>query len=157
MTKPPVVYILASKLNGTLYVGVTSDLINRIWEYQNDTVEGFTSRYQVYKLVWYELHESMESAISREKQLKNWKRQWKLELIEAKNPERLDLCCGNADAGTAVEASGRKPHRLGQELILQLPHAVIYTGCLHQVVMPAAFHDSSAIHNQYLIYLFQVQ
>ena len=91
MDKQPSVYMLASKRNGTLYIGVTSDLIKRIWEHKNDMVDGFTYRYHVHRLVWYELHENMESAIIREKQLKNWKRKWKLELIESNNPEWLDL------------------------------------------------------------------
>ena len=91
MNKQPAVYILASKRNGTLYVGVTSDLAKRIWEHKNNMVEGFTKRYMVKQLVWYELHESMESAIMREKRIKNWKRAWKLELIESKNPDWLDL------------------------------------------------------------------
>jgi len=91
MNKQPAVYILASKRNGTLYVGVTSDLIKRIWEHKNNMVDGFTKRYGLHNLVWYELHENMESAIKREKQLKEWKRQWKLELIEGGNPSWLDL------------------------------------------------------------------
>jgi putative endonuclease len=91
VSKQPAVYILASKRNGTLYVGVTSDLVKRVWEHKNSTVEGFTRRYRVNQLVWYELHENMESAIIREKRLKNWKRDWKLELIESKNPDWLDL------------------------------------------------------------------
>ena len=91
MNKQPAVYILASKRNGTLYIGVTSDLIKRIWEYKNDLVKGFTKHYNVHRLVWYELHESLESAITREKRLKNWKRKWKLELIESKNPKWEDL------------------------------------------------------------------
>jgi len=91
VNKQPAVYILASKRNGTLYVGVTSDLVKRIWEHKNNMVEGFTKRYMVKQLVWYELHESMESAIMREKRIKNWKRAWKLELIESKNPDWLDL------------------------------------------------------------------
>ena len=91
MNKQPAVYILASKRNGTLYVGVTSDLVKRIWEHKNNMVEGFTKRYMVKQLVWYELHESMESAIMREKRIKDWKRSWKLELIESKNPDWLDL------------------------------------------------------------------
>jgi putative endonuclease len=74
----PCVYILTSQRNGTLYIGVTSDLIKRVWEHQSDVVEGFTKQYQVHTLVWYEVHESMESAIIREKQLKEWKRQWKV-------------------------------------------------------------------------------
>ena len=91
MNKQPAVYILASKRNGTLYVGVTSDLVKRIWEHRNDLVEGFTKRYSVYQLVWYELHESMNSAIQREKRLKGWKRKWKVQLIESKNPNWEDL------------------------------------------------------------------
>ena len=83
--------MLASKRNGTLYIGVTSDLVKRIWEHRNDMVDGFTNRYHVHRLVWYEQHESMESAITREKRLKNWKRKWKLELIESSNPEWRDL------------------------------------------------------------------
>ena len=91
MNKQPAVYILASKRNGTLYIGVTSDLVKRIWEHKNNMVEGFTKRYNVHRLVWYELHDSMESAITREKRLKNWKRKWKLELIESSNPKWQDF------------------------------------------------------------------
>ena len=91
MYKQPAVYILASKRNGTLYIGVTSNLVKRIWEHKNDMVEGFTKRYNVHQLVWYELHDSMESAITREKRLKSWKRKWKLELIEGSNPKWIDL------------------------------------------------------------------
>ncbi len=91
MNKQPAVYVLASKRNGTLYVGVTSDLIKRVWEHKNNVVKGFTERYSVHQLVWYELHETMESAIWKEKMLKNWKRVWKLELIEKRNPNWQDL------------------------------------------------------------------
>jgi putative endonuclease len=91
LDKQPAVYILASKRNGTLYVGVTSDLVKRVWEHKNNMMEGFTKQYNVHELVWYELHESMESAIMREKRLKDWKRAWKLELIESKNSDWLDL------------------------------------------------------------------
>jgi putative endonuclease len=91
MNKQPAVYILASKRNGTLYVGVTSDLVKRIWEHKNNVVEGFSKRYNVHRLVWYEIHENMESAINREKQMKEWKRKWKLELIEESNPDWQDL------------------------------------------------------------------
>jgi putative endonuclease len=89
--RQPAVYILASKRNGTLYIGVTSDLVKRIWEHKTDIVEGFTKRYGVHRLVWYELHDSMEAAIEREKRLKDWKRIWKLELIESNNPDWQDL------------------------------------------------------------------
>jgi len=91
VNKQPAVYILASKRNGTLYIGVTSDLVKRIWEHRNDMVEGFNKRYNVHRLVWYELYENMESAIEREKRLKEWERKWKLELVESTNPNWLDL------------------------------------------------------------------
>ena len=91
MNKQPVVYILASKRNGTLYIGVTSELVKRIWEHKNNMVAGFTKRYSVHQLAWYELHESMESAILREKRLKGWKRSWKLNLIESTNKDWQDL------------------------------------------------------------------
>ena len=91
MFKQPCVYMLASDKNGTLYVGVTSNLIKCVWEHKNDLAHGFTKRYRVHDLVWYELHDSMESAISREKAIKEWKRQWKLDLIEHGNPEWKDL------------------------------------------------------------------
>ncbi len=91
MDRDPVVYILANKRNGTLYVGVTSNLVKRVWEHKNNVVAGFTKRYGLHLLVWYEMHENMESAVKREKTLKGWKRIWKLELIEAGNPEWKDL------------------------------------------------------------------
>jgi len=85
------VYILASKRNGTLYIGVTSNLIKRIYEYKNNFIEGFTKKYNIHNLVYYEMTEDVTSAIEREKQLKKWKRNWKIELIEKKNPEWKDL------------------------------------------------------------------
>ena len=85
--KLPCVYPMASKRNGTLYVGVTSDLIQRVWQHKNDVVEGFTRRYRVHTLVWYEACGTMESAIAREKAIKEWKRAWKVRLIEEKNPK----------------------------------------------------------------------
>ena len=91
MDRQPAVYILANKRNGTLYVGVTSDLIKRIWQHRNNVVQGFTKRYDVHQLVYYELHDTMESAITKEKTLKNWKRAWKLQLIESNNPNWRDL------------------------------------------------------------------
>ncbi len=91
MNKEPCVYLLVSRRNGTFYVGVTSDLIKRVWEHKNGLVEGFTKRYNVHQIVWYETHPNMESAIVREKAIKEWKRQWKLELIESMNPEWRDL------------------------------------------------------------------
>ena len=91
MSKHPCVYILATHRNGTLYVGVTSNLAKRIWEHKNDIVAGFTKKYGVHTLVWFEPHETMESAITREKRIKEWKRAWKLELIEHVNPDWQDL------------------------------------------------------------------
>jgi putative endonuclease len=91
MEKEPAVYILASKRNGTLYTGVTSDLIQRIWQHKNDVVESFSKRYGVHTLVYYELYEDMFTAITREKQLKGWKRAWKIELIEKYNKNWRDL------------------------------------------------------------------
>jgi putative endonuclease len=89
--KRPCVYILASKRNGTLYVGVTSNIVRRVWEHRSEAVSGFTRQYKVYVLVFAEFHETMESAILREKQIKRWKRGWKLELIERDNPQWHDL------------------------------------------------------------------
>jgi len=89
--KNPCVYLMASRRNGTLYVGVTSDLAKRVWQHKADMVDGFTKRYGVHTLVWYEAHDSMESAIRREKPIKEWKRKWKLELVEKDNPEWKDL------------------------------------------------------------------
>ena len=91
MPKQPAVYILASKRNGTLYVGVTSDVQKRAWTHKHDLVEGFTKTYSVHLLVYYELHDDMVSAITREKQIKKWNRAWKLELIEEQNPDWKDL------------------------------------------------------------------
>ena len=85
------VYILASRRNGTLYVGVTSDPVKRIWEHKNDVVDGFAKKYEIHLLVYYELTPDVNSAIKREKQLKKWRRQWKLELIEKMNPDWDDL------------------------------------------------------------------
>ena len=85
------VYILASKRNGTIYIGVTGDLIKRVWEHKNDLADGFTKKYQVHMLVYFEQTESVESAIIREKQLKKWNRKWKLALIEKENPDWIDL------------------------------------------------------------------
>ena len=91
MSKQPAVYIMASKRNGTLYIGVTSDLIKRAWEHKNGITGGFTKKYNVHTLVYYELFEDMRSAILREKQMKKWRRAWKIELIEKSNPAWRDL------------------------------------------------------------------
>jgi putative endonuclease len=89
--KQPCVYILASEWRGTLYVGVTSDLIGRVHQHKADAAPGFTKKYAVHDLVWFEQHESMESAILREKAIKEWKRDWKVRLIETDNPKWVDL------------------------------------------------------------------
>ena len=89
--KQPCVYILASGRNGTLYIGVTSDLAKRIWQHRNKIFDGFTQKNHVQKLVYLEMHEDMETAILREKRLKRWRREWKMDLIEKDNPQWIDL------------------------------------------------------------------
>ena len=91
LSKQPTVYIMASKKNGTLYLGVTSDLAKRAWQHKNDLLEGFTKKYKVHMLVYYELHDTMEQAIHREKCIKRWKRAWKVRLIEEQNPQWSEL------------------------------------------------------------------
>jgi putative endonuclease len=87
----PAVYLLASKPYGTLYLGVTSNLVGRTWQHKNDQVPSFTKKYGVHRLVWYEMHESMIEAINREKQIKKWNRDWKVNLVQSKNPDWRDL------------------------------------------------------------------
>ena len=82
---------MANKRNGTLYTGVTGNLIKRVWEHKNNLVEGFTKRYSVHQLVYFEQHEDMVSAITREKQIKKWNRAWKIRIIEKQNPKWKDL------------------------------------------------------------------
>ena len=89
--KQPCVYILASGPNGTIYTGVTSNLVQRIWQHKDDLVDGFTRQHRIHHLVWYETHPSMESAITREHRLKKWKRSWKIRLIQQTNPSWRDL------------------------------------------------------------------
>jgi putative endonuclease len=84
--KQPCVYIVASDRNGTLYIGVTSDLVKRIYQHKTEAVTGFTKTHRIHRLVWFEQHDAMDSAIVREKAIKEWKRRWKLELIEKSNP-----------------------------------------------------------------------
>jgi putative endonuclease len=91
MNKQFYVYIMASKPNGTLYTGMSSNLVQRIWQHKNNMVEGFTDKYNVKHLVYYEVHDSAESAITREKQIKKWRRKWKLRLIEKQNSHWEDL------------------------------------------------------------------
>jgi putative endonuclease len=89
--KRPCVYILASQRNETLYVGVTSDLARRVYEHKEEAIEGFTKDYGVHELVFYEFHETMNDALTSEKRIKKWRRQWKLDLIEQSNPQWRDL------------------------------------------------------------------
>ena len=89
--KQPFVYILASRRNGTLYIGVTSNLAQRVWLHKSGMSDGFTKKYGAHTLVWHEAHATMKSAIAREKALKKWKRAWKLELINKANPTWRDL------------------------------------------------------------------
>ncbi|CAG9163902.1 GIY-YIG nuclease family protein [Cupriavidus pinatubonensis] len=91
MRKTFYVYLPASARNGTLYLGVTSDLVRRVWEHKNEFVKGFSQKYGVHQLVWFETHESAEAAITREKQIKKWNRSWKINLIEGMNPYWNDL------------------------------------------------------------------
>lgn len=91
MQRQPCVYILASRKNGTLYTGVTSNLPKCVWEHKQGVVEGCTKKYHVHRLVWYEVHETMEAAITREKQIKEWQRAWKIRRIERANPAWRDL------------------------------------------------------------------
>ena len=91
MSKLPFVYIMASKPGGVLYVGVTSNLPQRVWQHKNNMVEGFTQKYAVHDLVYFEEHSSMDAAITREKQIKHWKRAWKIKLIRGDNPKWEDL------------------------------------------------------------------
>jgi putative endonuclease len=110
--KRPCVYILASRRNGTLYVGVTSNLAGRIWQHQHDLVAGFTQSHGVHTLVWFEQHTSMATAIVREKSIKHWRRQWKLQLIESVNPTWRDLYPDILDsAGDAAVITGSPPAR----------------------------------------------
>ncbi len=92
--RQPCVYLLGSQPNGTIYIGVTSDLIGRLWQHRSGIVAGFTSRYKIHPLVRYELFGDMEGAILREKQLKRWHRQWKINLIESENRDWHDLAVG---------------------------------------------------------------
>ena len=89
--RTPCVYLLASSFHGTLYTGVTSDLPGRIWQHRKEITKGFTARYGVKRLVWFEVHEMMDSAIRREKSIKRWRREWKVQLVEAENPKWRDL------------------------------------------------------------------
>ncbi|MFC5570479.1 GIY-YIG nuclease family protein [Lysobacter yangpyeongensis] len=111
MEKFPHVYILASGRNGTLYVGVTSDLVSRTWQHREHVVTGFTQRYGATRLVWFEEHPTMESAIQREKRIKKWNRDWKLRLIDMVNPSWRDLWPDIAGIAPKANVHGFPPSR----------------------------------------------
>jgi putative endonuclease len=94
MEREPCVYILASPPRGTIYIGVTSQIMQRVWQHRESVFKGFTSKYKVFRLVRYEIFSTMSDAIAREKQLKRWHRQWKINLIESDNPHWIDLALG---------------------------------------------------------------
>ena len=94
MQKKPAVYIITNKNDGVLYIGVTSDLAIRVYQHRHAEADGFSKRYNVHKLVYYELHDSMDAAITREKQIKKWNRDWKIRLIQSFNPDWHDLYPG---------------------------------------------------------------
>ena len=94
MERDPCVYILASRRHGTLYTGVTSSLFQRLWQHRNRITKGFVGRYAAWRLVWFEMHGDMDNAIAREKRIKSWKRDWKVQLIEGENPEWRDRAIG---------------------------------------------------------------
>ncbi|MGH8031608.1 MAG: GIY-YIG nuclease family protein [Luteimonas sp.] len=106
MERQPCVYLLASDRNGTLYLGVTSDLIARTWQHREHVVDGFTTKYQITRLVWYELHGTMESAIQREKRIKKWNRAWKVNLIDEMNSSWRDLWPDITGADTQSHVHG---------------------------------------------------
>jgi len=114
MERQPCVYILASRRHGTFYIGVTSNLSGRLWQHRNEVRRGFASRYGVKRLVHFEMAETMESAIAREKQLKAWRREWKIALIEAANPQwedrAIELGFGPVEAHKSTRTPGRRIH-----------------------------------------------
>ncbi len=105
--------MLASRKHGTLYAGVTSNLIQRLHQHREKTVSGFTNDHDVTRLVWFEMHETMEAAIQREKRIKKWNRDWKIRLIEEENPEWLDL--GTSIGFEPLPAPDKKPFRHSRE------------------------------------------
>ena len=114
MERQPCVYILASRRHGTLYIGVTSDLIGRVWKHRTKAMRGFTSRYAVTRLIYYEMADTMDAAISREKQLKAWRREWKIALIEQQNPfwedRAVEFGFEPVEAHRSTKTPGRPVH-----------------------------------------------
>ena len=111
MERQPCVYLMASKRNGTLYCGVTSDLVQRVWEHREHVIDGFTKRYSVVRLVWYELHPTLESAILREKRIKKRNRAWKVRMVDAFNPSWRDLWADITDQAPRADVHGSPPAR----------------------------------------------
>jgi putative endonuclease len=108
----PAVYIVASRYRGTIYIGVTSELWNRVWNHKNKIFKGFTADYDINQLVWYEHHHTMENAIKREKQMKKWNRAWKFRIVEEMNPDWHDLIDSIDTLATLVEPkAGSQPSR----------------------------------------------
>jgi len=105
MEKVPCVYLLASSSHGTFYTGVTTDLAGRLWQHRTGANKGFTARYQIKRLVWFEVHKTMHAAVTREKQIKRWLRAWKYDLVNAVNPNWRDLA---EDLGFEALPVGRK-------------------------------------------------
>ena len=136
--KYPAVYMLASQRNGTLYIGVTSNLIQRVWQHREGLAEGFTKQHHVKILVWYEQHETMESAIGREKAMKKWLRKWKLAAIEKTNPDWRDLWPEilGTEASTNIPAVIPVPQVVmpAPQAVMPVPQAVIPAP---QIVIPA--------------------
>ncbi len=111
MERHPCVYMLASRRHGTLYTGVISNLLQRLWQHRNGITRGFVGRYAVWRLVWFEMHGDMGSAITREKRIKEWQRAWKVRLIEEGNPEWRDLAIGFGFEPARGEEGGRPSSR----------------------------------------------
>ena len=130
--KNPAVYMLASRRNGTLYIGVTSDLVKRVWQHRESVADGFSKKYGVKMLVWYEQHGTMQSAIAKEKAMKKWLRKWKLATIEQSNPDWIDLwpaIIGQANHPLALSTSVVPAHAGIQ--------SVIPSGVANRSVIPA--------------------
>jgi putative endonuclease len=142
--KQPCVYILASRKHGTLYVGVSSNLVQRIYQHRVGAMPGFSSVHEVKQLVWFEMHETMESAILREKRIKKWNRDWKIRLIEEENPDWLDLATSIGFEPLAMQ--DKKPFRHSREggnpcLFIERPHVSqsSLSSHLHPDVQPAQY------------------
>ncbi len=142
MLRQPATYMLASSRNGTLYIGVTSDLIARIWKHRDHLVDGFTKKYEVMNLIWYEFHATMEEAIQREKRIKKWNRAWKLQLIDAINPSWRDLWPDITDQLTGSNVLGS--HLRGDDELRKNTSNAGTSAAHHST--PLRTHHSTASH-----------